>query len=144
MMEGNTELLNYIHQNCQMGIETLSQLIDIVEDDKFSQQLSSQLGEYKSVDELVSNKLNVLGEIEKGISNMTILSTYMSIGLKTLTNSTPSHISEMLIQGSTMGIIDITKNMNKYANADKSILKLADCLLSIEQCNIECLKEYLC
>lgn len=43
----------------------------------------------------------------------------MSISMKTLTDKTPSHISEMLIQGSMMGIIDATKNIKKYSETDK-------------------------
>ena len=58
-------------------------------------------------------------------------------------NKTPSHISEMLIQGSTMGIIDITKKIKEYPNADKEILELANKLLKLEQNNVEECKKYL-
>lgn len=46
------------------------------------------------------------------------------INLNTLVNKTSSHISEMLIQGSTMGIIDITKRIKEYPNANKEILEV--------------------
>jgi len=58
-------------------------------------------------------------------------------------NKTPSHISEMLIQGSTMGIIDITKKIKEYPNVDKEILDLANKLLKLEQNNVEECKKYL-
>ena len=31
-MSGNTELLNFVYQNSQMGMESLSQLLEIAED----------------------------------------------------------------------------------------------------------------
>ncbi|MEG1459038.1 MAG: hypothetical protein RSJ40_07000, partial [Acetivibrio sp.] len=68
---------------------------------------------------------------------------YMSISMKTWMDNSPCHISEMLIQGSTMGIIDATKNIQKYSDANKDILKLAQRLLKTEQTNIEQLKHFL-
>ena len=65
------------------------------------------------------------------------------INLKTLANKSPSHISEMLIQGSTMGIIDLTKKLKEYAEADQEILSLANKLLKLEQNNVEECKKYL-
>ena len=67
----------------------------------------------------------------------------MMINMKTLLDNSPSHISEMLIQGGTMRIIDITKKIKEYPNADKEILNLADRLLKFEQKNIEESKKYL-
>lgn len=32
-MSGNTELLNFVYQNSQMGMESLSQLLEIAEDE---------------------------------------------------------------------------------------------------------------
>ncbi|WP_312060262.1 hypothetical protein [Anaerotignum sp.] len=142
-MDGNTELLNYIYQNSQMGIKTLNQLIEIVEDNDFKKQLQSQLNEYKSINRTALQKLNELGHEEKGIGNMAKISAYMSISIKTLMDKSPCHISQMLIQGSTMGIIDATKNIQKYNDADKQILQLADKLLKTEQNNIEQLKPFL-
>jgi hypothetical protein len=54
------------------------------------------------------------------------------MNLNTLVNKTPSHISEMLIQGSTMGIIDISKKIKEYTNVDKEIHDLANKLLQLE------------
>lgn len=142
-MDGNTELLNYIYQNSQMGVETLNQLIEIVEDNDFNKHLCSQLNEYTSLNKTALEKLKELGHEEKGIGSMAKISTYMSISMQTLIDKSPCHISEMLIQGSTMGIIDATKNIQKYNDADKEILQLADRLLKTEQNNIEQLKLFL-
>ena len=65
------------------------------------------------------------------------------INLKTIIDKTPSHISEMLIQGSTMGIIDVTKRINDYGDADKEILDLAHRLLQFEKDNQEEFKKFL-
>ncbi|NSB15433.1 hypothetical protein [Clostridium beijerinckii] len=34
-MNGNVELLNYIHQNSEMGTNTIKQLVDISKDEEY-------------------------------------------------------------------------------------------------------------
>ena len=65
------------------------------------------------------------------------------INMKTLTDKSPSHLSEMLIQGSIMGIIDVTKRINQYDDADKDVLDLANRLLEFEKDNQEEWKKFL-
>jgi len=42
-----------------------------------------------------------------------------------------------------MGIIDMTKNLKKYSDADKDILALGNRLLEFEKRNIDELKKFL-
>jgi len=79
----------------------------------------------------------------KEINVLSKASTYIVINLKTLTDKSPSHISEMLIQGSTMGIIDITKKIKEYSTSDNEIIALANKLLEFEQRNVEECKKFL-
>lgn len=58
------------------------------------------------------------------------------INLNTLTDKSTSHIAEMIIQGATMGVIDITKRIKEYSEVDEEILELANDLLKFEQRNI--------
>ena len=67
-MNGNAELLNFIYQNSQMGVNTLSQLMDIAEDEEFRKHLQQQYEEYKDIHEKAKQALNENGYDEKGIS----------------------------------------------------------------------------
>lgn len=142
-MDGNVELLNYIYQNSEMGVSTINQLIGICDNEEYKALLQSQLTEYTNINKLAEEKINELNKEAKEINTFSKASTYMMINMKTLLDNSPSHISEMLIQGGTMGIIDITKKIKEYPNADKEILDLADRLLKFEQKNIEESKKYL-
>jgi len=142
-MDGNVELLNYIHQNSEMGQDTIKQLVGISKDEEYKKMLQSQLEEYKMIYDTTDEKIKELNKQAKDINVFSKASTYFMVNLNTLVNKTPSHISEMLIQGSTMGIIDITKKIKEYPNADKEILDLANKLLKLEQNNVEECKKYL-
>lgn len=65
------------------------------------------------------------------------------INMNTIKDRTPSHIAEMMIQGSTMGIVDITKKLKEYNKADKDISELGNKLLKFEQQNVEQMKTFL-
>ena len=142
-MNGNAELLNFVYQNSQMGLDTLKQLIGMVEDNNFKQQLESQYKEYNEINISAQNALNENGYDEKGIGTLQKIKTYLVLNLQTLTDKTPSHISEMLIIGSNMGVIDAIKNLKKYENAERNIVVLMERLLKFEENNIQQLKVYL-
>jgi len=105
--------------------------------------LKSQLDEYKMIYDASDRKLKEIRKDAKELNPFSKISTYFMINLNTLMNKSSSHISEMMIQGSTMGIIDITKKLKEYNEADKEILDLADKLLKLEQNNVEECKKYL-
>ncbi|MNM89366.1 hypothetical protein D3C81_1015960 [compost metagenome] len=142
-MDGNIELLNYIYQNSEMGKDTLTQLIKMTTDENFKNNLQSQLNEYNSIFNEADEKLKSNNKESKSIGTLTKVSTYISINFNTVINKTPSHMAEMLIQGSTMGIIDITKKIKEYKSQDQTILGLANKLLQFEQKNIDELKKIL-
>ncbi len=142
-MNGNAELLNFIYQNSQMGVGTISRLIDMAEDVNFKTQLESQLNEYKEIHRAAQKALNENGYDEKGISALEKVKTYIMLNMQTLTDKTPSHISEMLMIGSNMGVINAVKNLKKYQGAEPGILSLMERLLKFEENNIQQLKAFL-
>ncbi|MFA5603369.1 MAG: hypothetical protein WDA12_00750 [Bacilli bacterium] len=142
-MNENIELLKFIYQNSQMGIETISQLIDIAEGEEFGKQLKSQLKEYKDINEDAEKLLEENNCDEEGLNAFEKIRTYLMINIQTLTDKTPSHIAEMLIIGSNMGVLDATKNLKKYKEADGQIINLMEKLLKTEEDNIQNLKDFL-
>ena len=142
-MNGNVELLNFVYQNSQMGVVTIKQLIGIANDVSFIKHLESQFNEYKEINTEAERLLNENGYDEKGISAFEKIRTYLMINLQTLTDKSPSHIAEMLIVGSNMGVINAVKNLKKYDDAKPDILSLMERLLRFEENNIQELKQFL-
>lgn len=142
-MNGNVELLNFIYQNSQMGVVTINQLIGITKDDNFKSLLESQYNEYNEIHNQAQKLLNANGFDEKGISAFEKIRTYLMINMQTLTDKSSSHIAEMMIIGSNMGVINAVKNIKKYKDAEPEILNLMERLLRFEENNIQELKQYL-
>ncbi|NLM11544.1 MAG: hypothetical protein GX213_12360 [Clostridiaceae bacterium] len=142
-MNANSEMLNFIYQNSQMGVRTIEQLMDIAEDDEFKKHLKAQYDEYQAIHNEAASLLNKHGYDEKGISAFEKLRTYLMINMQTLTDNSSSHIAEMLIIGSNMGIIDAIKNLKRYQGVEKEITELMERLLKFEEDNVQQLKKFL-
>lgn len=142
-MNGNAELLNFIYQNSQMGVNTLKQLLDISEDEAFKKQLDLQYNGYLEIHQAAKEMLHKNGLDEKGLSKLERIRTYLMLNMETLTDKSSSHIAEMLIIGSNMGVINAVKNLKKYNEAEEDIKRLMERLLKFEENNIQQLKEFL-
>lgn len=143
-MSADAEMLNFIYQNSQMGVETLNQLIPMIDNEAFKKRIEAQLKEYEQIHEEAKKLLNRHGYDEKGIGALEKIMAYLMIDMKTLMDKSSSHIAEMLIQGSNMGIIDAVKRTNQYEKeAEKEVTALMKRLLKFEENNVERLKEAL-
>lgn len=137
------ELLKFMHENAEMGKNTLAQINDIVTESAFREVLQKQLLEYKNVYDHTERKLNALGEDARDINGMLKTSAYLMINMKTMMDKTPSHVSEMIIQGGTMGIIQITKKLKEYIDCCDDVKNIAYKLMWIEEKNIQEMKHFL-
>lgn len=142
-MNPTAQLLNFVYQNSQMGVETLERLIKTTEDEEFKKYLQSQHDEYLQLHTEAREKLNENGYDEKGISAFEKLRTYLMLNFETLTDKSSSHIAEMLIVGSNMGVINAVKNLRRYDDAEPSAKRLMEKLLRSEEHNIQELKRFL-
>lgn len=143
MKEKDVELLQFIRQNAQMGTVTLSKLKDMLDDGALKDTIGSQLDEYDEVFEMAGVKLEEAGEEAKNVNSfMQTMATTM-LDAQSLTDKSPSHIAEMVILGSTRGLIKIMRRMRDCKSASNDVLGLAYRLLFIEQSNIDQLKKFL-
>lgn len=142
-MNGNAELLNFIYQNSQMGVETMEQLGQMTKDEAFQSFLEKQKEGYLEFHKKAKDMLCQMGCDEKGLGTFEKLRTYLMINMQTMVDKSTSHMAEMLIQGSTMGINDAIKKLKEYPDADPKIGKLMGDLQKFEEKSLEKLKGFL-
>ena len=131
-----TSLLNTIYQNAQMGVDSTQRLIELVEDKPFLSVLIAQRNRYDQVIQMADHEL-------KGQKTIDKLSTNMMINFQTIKDKSPSHLAGMMVQGNTMGVIDMTKALRQNADADAPVLSLGERLLQMQRDNVEEMKTYL-
>lgn len=142
-VDRTAELTNFIYQNAEMGEATINHLLEINQDPAFQKHLKAQLKEYQSIREEAQAILEKQGVDEKGLNALEKLRTYLMINMETLKDKSPAHIAEMMIIGSNMGVLEATKKLKAFPDADRGVRDLMNRLLRFEENNVQRLKEFL-
>ena len=139
----SVDMLKDIYQTASMGLKGSELLVNKTEDVQFFEKLNEYAASYNDIKNEAATLLSDQGEIPQDGSTMDKAGLWMGVQLNTLKDKTSSHMAEMLIQGSTMGIIESEKQKNRYPDADKKCCKLEDQLLSLQRRQIDDMKEFL-
>lgn len=139
----NTELLKDIYQDAKMGEETLKTLLKTIESGQIKSDLQAQMAGYAEFYGKAQKELAKLHADPEEVGPLTKASSFLGVKMNAMLDRSPSHVAEMTIQGSTMGIVSTTESLNKHPEAGKEAKRLANDVLSFEQKNIERMKAYL-
>lgn len=142
-IETNAELLNFLRQNAEMGLNTLKQINSIIQPGELRKTLEKQLLEYKNVYDQCTRKLEELGQNIKNVSQAVKTTAGIMINVKTIADKSDEKIAKMIIEGSTMGIIEINKKLKYYVDADDDYKNIGYKLLVTEQKDIDEMKHFL-
>lgn len=142
-MQKDFDMLNKIYQNAEMGRDGITHMIKATEDTNFRKTLENQLQEYQCVIDTAEQLLQEQGQKPAPANPMAKTSASVMSGMKTFRDKSPSHLADMMIQGSTMGVTDITKQIKSYNGNDQKVIDLSNKLLQTEQANIEEMKKFL-
>ena len=139
------EMLEQLYKNVKMGSDSIIKLLNKVSDSKFKTDLTDQLNGYEGFASKAKSRLKEMGEEAKEENPVTKLWTSMGMAMSTLTDSSDSHIAQMVAEGSTMGITDGIKLLREYENTNvsESALKLVHEVIEFEENNLERAKKYI-
>lgn len=140
-MLNDIEMLNFIRQNVQMGVDGIKLVIDDTEDKEFKELLKAQMTEYGDIYSQADGLLEEKGGERIDASAASKIAAHLTGKMKTLSGST-SKIADAMIQGSTMGVTKIIKHINDFCGSGE-VKRIAERLLKTEENNIEQLKKHL-
>lgn len=140
----NTEFLNKIYKNSKSGSEAISYLKDKINDKNLLSDLQYQHMEYQNIQNRVGTELSKTGEVPKEQSPVAQIGMWSGVQLNTIMDKSPDKIAEMMIQGSTMGIIDMTRTIKQFPDATPESKKIGEDLIKLEENSMQKMKQYLC
>ena len=120
------EMLKCIAQNAEMGCQGVTAVRKRIDN--------------KAVD---GKMLRNRGESVRHISPMAKTMTRISAQVDLRRDNTPSHVAEMMIKGSTMGVNKLVHNLREYDRGDSSVTLLAKKLLDTEEEHIRELRAFV-
>lgn len=144
-VRSRADTLACIYENVKMGADSIINLLPKVEDSRLKSDMSVQLSGYEKFATQARNELKELGveAEEKGFMTKTMAKVGME--LNTMMDASLSHIAEMMIQGSNMGIVEMNKCLNtcERCGCEDGAVKLARDIIEFEEQNLERMKKYL-
>ena len=141
--EFNQKAINDIYKNAHIALQSISDLIPAVEDEDIKNELSEEYEGYEKIIGKISSFMAENGIEPKDINPLKKAMMWSSIKMKTLFNSSRNQVAEMMINGTVMGINELTAMKNEGSNLDEGVLALLEELLSLEEKYEQELKKYL-
>ena len=137
------ELLQYVHETAEMGIEGLNSLDGQVRDDSLRRVLSQQGAEYRQIADQAERLLRSLGE-SPGTQAFWPRCPQRSCPLSKRWQ-TPLHPTSRRwsFRGNTMGATKKYPASGDYAGGNREIRNLAERLLHTEEANAAQMKQFL-
>ena len=114
MENKNLDVLDEINKGATMGMDAIKVIMDKTNDDTFKEVLNIEYDKYQDISNRV-NKIydNYSTEKEPHETNvMNKMMIWYGIQMRTMNEKTISHYSELLMQGTNMGIIEGRKLIN--------------------------------
>ena len=145
-MNENEVILEYIYKTSNMGMESTKDLINSLKgkDNKIKKLVEEIEKNYEKYAKETQKLLNKKDLKAKPIGMMAKAMSKMSINKEMISDNSDSNIADMLIQGLTMGNLELSKHIDNYEKtADKKTINLAKSLRKFGEEYIEKLKVYL-
>lgn len=144
-MDINKKVLNEVSKGAKMGMDAIKFVSDKVSDSRFQRVLNVEYLKYKEIFNRVGNIYHNydLTDDPQETNIMNKAMTWYGIQMNTMTDKSNSNISELLLQGTNMGIIEGVKLRNQYPDLDKPVQNILNEFVQFQQNNVEQLKKYL-
>ena len=149
-MDNNAELndlnvLDEINKGATMGMDAIEFIEKKVGDDKFRSVLNTEYGKYQKISNRVNNLYDKFPTQKEPheTSGMTKVMTWWGIQMKAMTDKSNSNLSELLLNGTNMGIIEGRRLINQNPDINADIHTLLCDFVKMQEDSVECLKKFL-
>lgn len=136
-------ILNQINQGIKMGMDSISNVSEKVQDSRLKDELLFQYDKYNEILNEVNDELTNYDDFPKDLNPMQKAMSWMGVEMNTLTDKSNSKIAELMIQGTNMGIIEGVKLLNHNPDTEQPIKDILNKFIDFQQNNVEQLKKYL-
>ncbi len=144
MENQNLNILDEVNKGATMGMDAISFVSEKVKDADFIKVLDVEYNKYKEISNKVNDLYSDYSSAEPHETNsMNKMMTWYGIQMKTMSDDTTSKLSELLMQGTNMGIIEGRRLINQNPDADRPVMNILDSFVSMQEDSVETLKKYL-
>ena len=140
----NLNILDEVNKGATMGMDAISFVSEKAKDSDFKNVLDTEYNKYKKISQRVNDLYSQYSDKEPHETNaMNKMMTWYGVQMKTMTDDTTSKLSELLMQGTNMGIIEGRRLLNEHHNIDSDVENILNDFVVMQEDSVETLKKYL-
>ena len=144
MENQDLNILDEVNKGATMGMDAITYVSEKATDADFRQVLNTEYNKYEKISERVNHLYAQYTDKEPHATNaMNKAMTWYGIQMKTMTDDTTSKLSELLMQGTNMGIIEGRRLINQNSNIAPDVENILNDFVVMQEDSIETLKKYL-
>ena len=144
MENQNLNILDEVNKGATMGMDAISYVTEKVKDDSFKNTLDVEYNKYKDISRRVNDIYEHYSSKEPHETNaMNKAMTWYGIQMRTMMDSTTSKLSELLMQGTNIGIIEGRRLINQNPHAAEDVKNVLHDFVVMQEDSVETLKKYL-
>lgn len=144
MENQNLNILDEVNKGATMGMDAISYVSEKAKDGDFKNVLDVEYNKYKKISNRVNELYSNYSSKDPHETNaMNKMMTWYGIQMKTMTDSTTSKLSELLMQGTNMGIIEGRRLLNQNNDIAPDVENILNDFVTMQEDSVETLKKYL-
>ena len=143
MNEYNIKAINDTYKNAHIALQSISDLLPEVKDEKLKVELQDQYEGYEKIIGQISTFMAENKLEPKDVNAFKKAMLFSSIKIKTLFNNSRNQVAEMMINGTVMGINELTAMVNQDVKLLQEVKEQITGLLKLEESYEKRLKKYL-
>ena len=144
MENQNLNILDEVNKGATMGMDAITFVYDKVKDKEFGKVLDVEFNKYKDISRRVNELYSNYSDKEPHETNtMNKMMTWYGVQMKTMTDDSTSKLSELLMQGTNMGIIEGRRLLNENVTIAQDVKSILNDFVTMQEDSVETLKKYL-
>ena len=142
-MNETVQLLQDVVRNARTGQDAVEQLMKKTVDSDMRNELIREKADYAVARRDSEQALVNAGGRAEPVGPLAKAGMWAGLEMETLADRSNAHIAEIVIQGATMGVIEMTKALNQYDGADAGARDLASRFVAQQNETIDRQKGFL-
>lgn len=145
-MDNNVNVLDELNKGATMGMDAIKYVYDKVGDNVFKKVLDGEYRKYKEITDRIAVEYDKFSiKAPHSTNAMNKVMSWYGIQMKTMTDQSNEKISELLVQGTNMGIIEGVRlqNQNRNEVLTPNVRQILNDYVAMQEDSVETLKKYL-
>ncbi len=140
----NENVINLVYKNAHVALQSISNVLPETANKDMRDELRRQYEGYEKIIGEISEYMSQKSFKPKDINPMKKAMLFTSIKMNTLSDDSKSHIAEMMLKGTIMGITELRQLISKHeGSVDSEVIDFAKKLLNLEEDYEQTLKQML-